>query len=926
MSGSLLATKFYIPRPRENGVARPRLTEKILRGIGQPGSIVLVSGPAGFGKTTVLSEFVAQYARPVAWLSLDEGDNDAIRFWTYLINACQRVENGLGSSALELFSLPQMPPVEAILPVLINELAGLGSELVLVLDDLHALQNEEIQHSLAYLIDHLPEKIHLVAGTRIDPAWPLARLRARNQLIEIRAADLRFNSAESSDFLAHLLGFELPKEQLETLEARTEGWAAGLQLAALSMQGRSDTSAFIKNFSGSHLYIAEYLVDEVFKNQPARVQAFLLQTSILDRLNAGLCEALTGQSDASSTLLELKRANLFVIPLDDDGQWFRYHHLFADLLKAHLRQTSRLETINQLHERAAGWYQEAGMQTEAIEHSISAGNYSAALRIIEETALTVILQGHVRTVETWLRNIPAELVNENPGVKLACAWMYLLRGRMDLAKPYLEHLKEYFSRGEAGNQNRALQGEWLAIQAKILDMQGQPGECIKLARQALEMLPRQDSLVRTLLNMELAIAHQVLGDFEQAAEYFLVEARDARTRGDQVSELLATSGRGRMTLLQGKLSQTLQIASQGLERNAASGKTTPFSATLLGEIAQVHYFRHELDQAEAYLQRSVQASGMSGYIDLEMLYHLFHARLRHMQGNWPGAEKEMQKISELMRISPPAMLRESVVSEQVRVDLALGRPEEARSRLEAEGVQPDQPGGEAPGAGGSNPAFGLLYNSALRYQLYMAQNGQAAVDLKKLAELAGTAFEAQFDRQLLPDALETLLLRSQIRLAQGEEASGLADVSRTVQLAMPEGFICPFVEEGLPVANALKKLSGQPGVGTKQLAFIRKILAAFDLPQAVEASSHLTQRSAPRPDGHHPATEVLPLVEALTNRELEVLRLVAEGASNQQISEKLFITVSAVKKHTANIYAKLNVNSRTQAVARARQLDLLPAG
>jgi LuxR family maltose regulon positive regulatory protein len=279
-----------------------------------------------------------------------------------------------------------------------------------------------------------------------------------------------------------------------------------------------------------------------------------------------------------------------------------------------------------------------------------------------------------------------------------------------------------------------------------------------------------------------------------------------------------------------------------------------------------------------------------------------------------------------MRISPPAMLRDSVVSQQVRVDLALGRPEEARSRLEAAGLQPDQSGGEAPAQDGSSPAFGLLFNSALRYQLYMAQNQRAAVDLKKLAELAGRAFEAQLGMQMLPDALETLLLRGQIRLAQGEEANGLADVSRAVQLAMPEGFISPFVEDGLPVADALKKLAGQPAVGTKQLAFIRKILAAFNIPEATEPASRQAQRSAPGPDDHHPAPEVLPLVEALTNRELEVLRLVAEGASNQQISEKLFITVSAVKKHTANIYAKLNVNSRTQAVARARQLDLLPAG
>ena len=338
MSGTLLATKFYIPRKHEINVTRPHLVEKIIAGVSHPGSIVLVSGPAGFGKTTLIGEFVTQYAGAVAWLSLDEEENDPIRFWTYLIKALQTVKEDLGASALSLFDMPQLPPAESIASILINDLVRLDIDLILVLDDLHLVQNEEIHRTISYLIDHIPEKFHLLVSTRIDPPWPLPRLRARSQLVEIRASHLRFSYEEAAIFLRQLLGFELSDKDVEALEVRTEGWVAALQLAALSMQGRTDISGFIKSFTGSHLYIAEYLVEEVFKKQNAEMRKFLLETSILGRLNADLSVAVTRCENGQKMLQSLSRANLFIVSLDDEGNWYRYHHLFADLLRARLRK------------------------------------------------------------------------------------------------------------------------------------------------------------------------------------------------------------------------------------------------------------------------------------------------------------------------------------------------------------------------------------------------------------------------------------------------------------------------------------------------------------------------------------------------------------------------------------------------------------
>lgn len=916
MSDSLLSTKLHVPHARINGVSRPRLTEKLLTAVKRPGSFVLLSGPAGFGKTTLLGDFVSELKCPVAWVSVDEGDNDPIRFWTYLITACQSIQRGVGESGLALLQSPQPLPDETIPTLLINDLVKLKNDLVLVLDDYHEIHNPSIHTALSFLLDHLPEKLHLVFSTRVDLPWPLARFRARNQLIEIRAADLRFTTDETAAFLNQVMSLNLSAENVSALEARTEGWIASLQLAAISMKGRSDLGEFIKAFTGSHVYVAEYLIEEVLEHQSEAVKTFLLQTSILTRLNASLCDAVNGYSKSQTMLKDLYQANLFVFPLDDEGEWFRYHHLFADLLKARLRHSLSAEAIATLHQRAAAWYEQAGMTSDAIEHALTAMDYPLALQLVEKVVLPMILQAYVRTVAGWLQSIPPKYLEESPRVNMAFAWMNLLPGAFDQATPYLERLSIIFSSPEVSAQDPSLLGEWLAIQSKLLGMQGKTAESRDMANHALQILPEADAHVRSMLYANLATAYEQMLDYDHAAEMFQRIVRDAQATGNFTAEILGTSGQAQMVLQQGRLHLGFEIASQGIKRLEASGRSTPFSATLYGELGQIHYQWHQLDQSCDYLLRSIQASGLSGYSDPEIYNHVILSRIFQMEGDWTSSAMEMEQARELARAIPPAMIREEIISQQVRVDLALNRLPEAQALLKAEGFSFN---GEfvfpclAPGSNITHPV-GLLYNSALRVLLFQSRTKQDRVNLKRGIELAAVVLAGELQCQHIPITLETLLLRSQMYSEAGDDQHSLEDAAKALELAEPEGFISIFVEEGLPISESLTILLERNLLGSVQPNYVNDILAAF--PKAGYFKTVRDEQAIP-------VDESLSPVESLTPRELEVLHLIAIGDSNQTIAGKLVISLSAVKKHTGNIFNKLNVNSRTQALAHARRLGLL---
>lgn len=917
MALPLLTTKLYIPPGRADIVSRPHLIRVLQEGLNRPGNFGLISSPAGFGKTTLLSEFANERVGKIAWISLDEGDNDPSQFWMYLVAACQTVLPVIAESTAIIFHSPQPLPGEAIATTVINAIASVKSDLTLVLDDYHVIQNEEIHAAVVFLLEHVPENLHVIIATRINPPWPLARFRVRNHLVEVRAQDLRFTEAEAGEFLNGMLTVKLTPRDIAILEERTEGWAAGLQLAALSMRGRQDITGFIHAFKGSHVYIAEYLVEEVLNRQPEEIQTFLLKTSVLKQLNAQLCQAVTGFANGDFMLAELYRENLFIVALDDQGDWFRYHHLFADLLKARLNRDMPKAEIAALHQRAAEWYEQHGLIPDAFEHALAAEDFARATRLLEPLALPMILQAYVRTVERWLQAIPEAWIAQSPRLNMALAWMNLLRGTSHQAVPYLTRLQEIFARVSDIEPFKSIQGEWLAIQAEWLIAQGKPEESREMANRALRILSAVDMNVRNMIYVTLAKAFQLTYDYENAAEVFRMIARDAQQLGNPIFEILGISGEGQMALKQGLLRRTFELATGAIQKMELSGYKTPFSATLFGELGEVYFHRHDLEKARIYQTRSMETSGKSGYSDPEIYHHIMSSKMLLMEGDLQGAGREMQSAASLAKEIPPAMIQANIVSQQVRIDLAMGHLPAAERILEAEGFIfgdnihfPNL----APGFKFSFDT-GLLYNSGLRLLLFKAKNQADNRMMRDGIDISGLILDGELACRHLPLVLETLLLRAQMFTALGQTRQGLDEVSRALDMARPEGFISCFVEEGKPVADLLKTLSKRDPLEHVYSGYIQEILACFPQPLFENSDVHQEARVT---------IENTALVEPLSLRELEVLRLIAAGDSNQTISEKLFITVSAVKKHTTNIFGKLNVNSRTQAVAHARQLGLLP--
>jgi len=917
MTLPMLSTKLHIPRVRAKCVSRQRLTEKLQAGVKSAGSLMLLSAPAGFGKTTLLAEFISDLGQPAAWVSLDAADNDPIQFWTYLITACQSIRSEMGQSALALLQTPQPLPDGAIPTILINDIDKSNTDLVLVLDDYHVIQNQAIHSAFSFFLDHLPDNLHLVISTRVDPPWPLARLRARDQLVEIRAADLRFRTDEAAAFLNQVMALNLSEEDVAALETRTEGWIASLQLAAISMKGRSDISAFIRAFTGSHTYVAEYLIEEVLGHQPEDIKRFLLQTSILSRMNASLCDFVTGRSDSETILQGLCQANLFVHPLDDEGQWFRYHRLFADLLKSRLQQSLPVEAISLLHLRAADWYEQAGMTNEAIEHALAAADYSRVVELVEQVAMPMILKAYFKTVEDWLKMIPPEYLEDSPRLNMAYAWMHLMRRNFEQAAPPLDRLQKIFSTRKQGEIEPSLQGEWLALQSMLLNAHGKAAESRDLAEQALEILPQDEPQLHSITYMSLASAYQQLLDYEQAGAACEKIIQHGRASGDLATEVFGVSFWGKMLLEQGQLHATRDLAARALQQIENTNSFSPFSATLYGELAQVHYHWHQLEKARRYFSRSVEWSRLGGFSDAEIYHSVFLSRLFKMEGNLQSSFQEIEQALDLMKTAAPALVGEEVVSQQVSICLALDRLAEAQNALEPFGFSfhngLSYPKFEGDGRI-SHPA-GLLYNSALCVLLYQANVQRDRDALRCGVELADRLSSVSLRCRHIPLVLQTLLLRAQFHSARGDPTAMLADVLQAVQLAASEGFISIFVEEGLPIAEALASLRKRKRPVSLPQDYISRILEAFSnvQPHTGPAAIHKTEG----------VDESLLPIAPLTPRELEVLTLIAGGDSNQAIAEKLVITLSAVKKHTGNIFNKLNVDNRTQAVAHARKLGLL---
>ncbi len=875
-------------------VLRPRLIERLDEGLAAGHRLTLVSAPAGFGKTTLVSEWVAGCGRPAAWVSLDAGDSDPSRLLTYLIAALQTVAPGIGDGVLAGLQSPQPSPSELILTTLLNELTAIPSTVVLVLDDCHVLDARPVDDALAFLVAHLPPNVHLVIATREDPALPMARLRARGQMTELRAADLRFTPSEAAEFLNQVMGLDLAADDIAALESRTEGWIAGLQLAAISLQGRDDAAGFIASFAGSHHFVLDYLVEEVLHRQPEPIQTFLLCTSILDRLCGPLCDAvLHGDGDpqpirsasGQEILGYLEHANLFVVPLDNERRWYRYHHLFADLLRQRLHEGAEPFEgdgglgVAQLHSRASQWYEDQGLDVEAFHHAAAANDVDRAEHLIDIKGLHLHLRG-VTATRDWLASLPNSVLDARPSLRVRSAMLSLVAGRSTGVEENLQAAETALAGAELDDRTRDLVGQIAAARATLAGVRHEPEVAITQARRALEYLHPDNRSSRCRANWTAGMAFMARGERDAADQAFAEALAIAQVSRSPVDITLAATCLGEIQELGNQLYPAAETYRQVLQLLGDQLRPVDYR-THLG-LARVLYEWNDLEAAEQHaLQAFELARQYDRAIDRFILSELFLARLKLARGDVAGAAAMLAETEQCVR-------QNSFVHRM---------PEVAAARVLALLQQ-----GDLAGAAHLAHAHDLPLSQA---RVHLAQGDPAAA----LAVLEPYRRRVE-ERAWADEQLKTMILRAIAFQALGERTRAVELLDEALAVAEPGGFIRIFVDEGPPMTRLLCEALSQ-GV---QPGYVRRLLAAFPVDEPDAGAPPMTPGAGAR------------LAEPLSKRELEVLPLLAEGLSNQEIAARLYLSLHTVKAHARSIYAKLGVNSRTQAAARARALGYLSHG
>jgi LuxR family maltose regulon positive regulatory protein len=879
--------------------------------------LTLISAPAGFGKTTLLSEWRmihldSEY--PLAWVSLEEADNDPTRFLSYLIASLQAIEADVGEAILAALRSPQVPPLESALAALINEVAAIPKDFASVLDDYHVIENEAVHDAIAFLLDHLPSQMHLIIASRADPPLSLARLRAQGQMTEIRADDLRFTPGETAAFLRGVMSLDLPEESVAELEERTEGWIAGLQLAALSVRGREDVSGFITALRGSSRYVLDYLAEEVLRRQPEDVGAFLLQTSILDRLSGPLCGAVTDRADGQEMLERLERANLFTIPLDEERHWYRYHHLFSEFLRERLHRTQS-DQEPRLHRNASAWYEHNGLLHEAMGHSLAAADIETAARLIEENFRDMLAHGEATLLLSWIEALPEELLRSRPWLCITCAWALLLTGQLEAAELRVQDLERMVDADislpsgerEALTSNEeiaAVSGEAAAIQAFIVrNRGGDVARSLELSRRALGLLSEDNFTLRGIVALNLGGAYSMSGDLA-AAEAALTEAVTASRRANNAfGVLFAMRDLAELQVIGRRLHRAVDLYRQALRL----AEQRPFPAAGLAHVGmgELLYEWNDLDGAMHHLTEGIELGERSGSTDIVFPGHALLARVKWARGDLDGAVRMIREdewSAHSMNLSSRALNR--IAAHGARLRLAQGDVSAAARLLEEHGIGVD-----------NHVNHLSIFEHVMLARVLIAQN-ENDVALGLLERLLGVA-EAT---RSMGSAIETLAVLALAAGAQGDEAQAIAALERALSLAEPEGYVRTFVDEGEPMAvllqNALRARRGERFISLQNASpeYAVALLTAFRRSSGSRALTTETDL----------LQVVHPLPDPLSERELEVLRLVAAGKSNREISRQLFVTVDTVKKHLTHIFGKLGVRSRTQAAARARELRLIP--
>jgi ATP/maltotriose-dependent transcriptional regulator MalT len=907
VSTPLLETKLHVPRLRRSLVVRPRLNERLSRGA--ESKLTLVSAPAGFGKTTVLAEWLAAVpagGSSAAWLSLDPGDNQPASFWTYVIAALQTVAPEVGAATLSLLQSSRPPPIEAVLAPLLNELSSGSNDIVLVLDDYHVVDAPDIQGGTAFLLEHLPPYLHLVIASRADPALPLPRLRARGELAEIRAADLRFTPDEAAAYLNEAMGLDLGASDVAALEARTEGWIAALQLAALSMQGRDDISAFIEGFAGDDRYIVDYLVEEVLQRQPEQVRSFLLETSILDRLSGPLCNAVTGQDGGKARLEALDRGNLFLVPLDDRRRWYRYHHLFAEVLRAHLLD-EQPDRVPDLHRRASDWYAQAGEPSEAIRHALAAEHFGRAADLLELAIPAMRQAREEATARRWLEALPDDLIRARPVLSVGYAGALLVSGQLEGVEARLRDAERWMdptadardgsdvpSTGMVvvdEEQFRRLPGAIAIYRAAQALALGDVAGTVTHARRALDLVAEDDDLGRGAAAGFLGLTYWTSGELE-AAHRSWADAMASLQKAGHLSDAIGCAiALADIEIAQGHLGEAMRTYERGLQLATEQG------ASVLRGAADMHVgmselFRehNDLEAASEHLLTSRELGDENGLPQNPYRSRVAAARIRQAEGDLDAA-LELLTEAERLYVGDFSPNVRPIAALKARVRIAQGKLLEAQGWAREHGL-----------SAADDPTYVREFEHIALAAVLLAQGIHDGADhaIVEAADLAERLLAAAEAGGRTGSAIEILVVQTLARQARGDTSGAMASLHRAVTLAEPEGYVRVFIDEGPRMAELLKVAAKQQTAPR----YVRRLLAGV-----VTAEG--------RPIGAQP------LIEPLSERELEVLRLLGSDLSGPDIARELVVSLSTVRTHTQNIYAKLGVNGRRAAIRRAAELDLL---
>lgn len=897
----VLGTKLHPPSARRRLVQRARLTDRLDADGGEAPRLLLVAAPAGFGKTTLLAQWLAQAEqarRRVAWLALDEGDADVRRFLTHLVAAIQSVEPEAGVDALALLESAGSAPTDEVLVSIINDLDVLAGPTVLALDDYHVVDGVAVREAVAFLVDNLPPQVTLAMTTRADPPLPLSRLRARGELVEVRAADLRFTTDEAEAFLNEVMGLRLDPALVAALAARTEGWAAGLQLAALSARtrtsaaaGSGDVAAFVEAFSGSHRFVLDYLVEEVLDRQPDAVRAFLLDTSVLDQLTGDLCDALTGRSDGQQMLEELERENLFVVPLDDDRRWYRYHHLFADALRARLaaRDVSR---DRELHAAASRWLADNGLLADAVRHAIASGDHEHTADLVELSLADLRRRRQNETIRDWLAALPDDVVRRRPLLATFAGWRRLSEGDVDGVEAWLDAAEARLDTGQAPavpagdalavaardreGELRSLPAMIAVYRAAVAQARGDVDGTVAHATRALALAGPDDHFPRGAAAGFVGLAAWAAGDLGTAVDTFTEAVASLHAAGMVADELGATVVLASMWLARGRPVEARRLYEGALAAaEHHPGPALPIAGDLHVGLADVRREQGDLDAAARHLDAARELGDRASLLENRHRRYVATAALLRASGDLDGAVANLDEAKPLFRPGYFPDVR-PIAATRARVRIAQGRLDDARAWARERGVTPTDP-----------PTY-LAEHEQLTLARLLVAEGKPAEAVRS----TGTILEAARAAGRGGSVVEALLVRALAHRAAGDRDAAQADLGAALAEGVPAGYARLFLDEGPPLEELLRARADQHA---------ERLLAVAQRPVVVPRAAD----------------------DALSERELEVLRLLATDLTGPEISGRLFMSVNTFRTHTRHIFTKLDVNTRRAAVTHARELDLL---